>query len=121
MRGPLRFCMCAYFILPTHSYTVRSIAIKIYVTRALVTETTPKSEKCGGHSWLRTSNMPPERHSPQDPAFPMVQPMRASLYFDDIVGFGEWSILLSTRAQKYLRDVKRADGAMFRAVMKKIK
>ena len=47
--------------------------------------------------------------------------MKAALYFDDIEGFGEWSILLSTRAQKYLRDVKRTDGAMFRIVMKKIK
>jgi len=47
--------------------------------------------------------------------------MKAALHFDDIEGFGEWSILLSTRAQKNLRDFKRADGAMFRIVMKKIK
>lgn len=54
-------------------------------------------------------------------AFPMIQPMKAALYFDDVEGFGEWSILLSTRAQKDLRDYKRADGAMFRIIMKKIK
>jgi len=58
---------------------------------------------------------------PQNPAFPMVQPMKASLYFEDIEGFGEWVILLSTRAQKYLRDIKGADGAMFWIVIKKIK
>lgn len=63
--------------------------------------------------------MDPDR--PRFPAFPMVQPMKATLYFDDIEGFGEWPIQLSTRAQKDLRDVKRADGAMFRIVMKKIK
>ena len=51
----------------------------------------------------------------------MIQPMKAALYFDDVEGFGEWSILLSTRAQKDLRDYKRADGAMFRIIMKKIK
>jgi len=51
----------------------------------------------------------------------MVQPMKASLYFEDIEGFGEWVILLSTRAQKYLRDIKGADGAMFWIVTKKIK
>jgi len=51
----------------------------------------------------------------------MIQPMKAALYFEDIEGFGEWAVLLSTRAQKYLRDVKGADGAMFRIVMKKIK
>ena len=47
--------------------------------------------------------------------------MKAALYFDDIEDFGEWSIQLSTRAQKDLRDFSRADGAMFHIVMKKIK
>ena len=51
----------------------------------------------------------------------MIQPMGTALYFEGIEGFGEWSILLSTRAQKDLRDIKRADGAMFWTVMKKIK
>ena len=58
---------------------------------------------------------------PRGLAFPMIQPMKAALYFDDIEGFGEWSVLLSTRAQKDLRDYKRADGAMFRIIMKKMK
>jgi len=57
----------------------------------------------------------------QSLAFPMVQPMKAALYFDDVDGFGEWSILLSTRAQKDLRDYKRADGAMFGIIIKKMK
>ena len=56
----------------------------------------------------------------QSPAFPIIQPMKTALYFDNIEGFGEWSILLSTRAQKDLRDAKYADGAMFRIIMKKI-
>jgi hypothetical protein len=54
-------------------------------------------------------------------AFPMIQPMKAALYFDDVDGFGEWSILLSSRAQKDLREYKRADGAIFRIIMKKMK
>ena len=62
-----------------------------------------------------------ESDQSEDPAFSMVQPMKAALYFDDIEGFGEWSILLSTRAQKDLRELKRADGAIFRIVMKRIK
>jgi len=53
--------------------------------------------------------------------FPMIQPMKAALYFDDIEGFGEWAVLLSTQAEKDIRNVKRADGAMFGIVMKKIK
>ena len=56
-----------------------------------------------------------------NPAFPMIRPMKTTLYLDEIEGFGEWSILLSTRAQKDLRDVKGADGTMFRIVMRKIK
>lgn len=47
--------------------------------------------------------------------------MHAALYFDDIEGFGEWPILLSTRAQKYLWDARRTNVATFRIVMKKIK
>ena len=62
-----------------------------------------------------------ESDQSQNPAVPMVRPMKAALQFDDIKGFGEWPILLSTRAQKDLRDTKRADGTMFRIVMKKIK
>ena len=68
---------------------------------------------------LKSAYMKSEGGS-QNPAFSMVQPMKAALYFDDIEGFGEWSIMLSTRAQKDLREVKRADGAVFRIVMKKI-
>lgn len=56
-----------------------------------------------------------------DESWSLELPMRAALYFDDVKGFGEWSILLSTRAQEDLRDYKRADGAMFRIVMKKMK
>jgi len=63
--------------------------------------------------------MPPDQ--PHEGAFPVVQPMAAALYFDDIEGFGEWTILLSTRALKALRDVKRTDGTMFRAILRKIK
>lgn len=58
---------------------------------------------------------------PAGPEFPAIQRMKVSLYLDDTEGFGEWAILLSTRAQKDLRDTKRSDGAMFKIVMKKIK
>lgn len=52
---------------------------------------------------------------------PMVLPMNAVRYFGHVEGFGDWSILLSTQAQKDLRDVRNTDGAIFRIVMKKIK
>ncbi|KAF9778765.1 hypothetical protein BJ322DRAFT_1114103 [Thelephora terrestris] len=49
------------------------------------------------------------------------EPIKASLYFDNVEGFGKWRILLSTRAQKYLRDVKRGNGVMFEITVKKLK
>jgi len=47
--------------------------------------------------------------------------MNATLYFGNIEGFGDWSITLSTRAHKDLRDFKRADGAVFQIIMNKLR
>lgn len=54
-------------------------------------------------------------------AFPMVQPMKAALYFDSADGFGDWRILISTRADRNLREAKRRDQNLFRIIIKKIK
>ena len=50
----------------------------------------------------------------------IVQSIKASLHFDNVEGFGEWRILLSTKAQKYLREARRGNGAMLEVVVKKI-
>jgi len=52
------------------------------------------------------------------PAYPIVQPMKAALYFDSAVGFGEWRILLSTQN---LREARRTDAKLFKIIVKKIK
>jgi len=49
----------------------------------------------------------------------IIQLIRADLYPENADGFGEWRMFLSTKAQKYLRKVRR-DGAMFDIVMKKL-
>ncbi|KAI0079047.1 hypothetical protein K474DRAFT_723989 [Panus rudis PR-1116 ss-1] len=54
-------------------------------------------------------------------AYPMVQPLKAALYFDSADGFGEWRILISTRADRNLREAKRKDPNLFRIIVKKIK
>jgi hypothetical protein len=54
-------------------------------------------------------------------AFPVVQPMKASLYPDSTVGFGNWQILLSTRANQNLREARRMDAKRFKIIIKKIK
>ena len=51
----------------------------------------------------------------------IVQPIRATLYFKNVEGFGEWRILLPTGVQECLREARRSNVAMFENVMKKIK
>lgn len=54
-------------------------------------------------------------------AFPHVQPIKAAFYFDSVQGFGDWRILISTRADRNLREAKRSDKNHFRIILKKIK
>jgi len=51
----------------------------------------------------------------------IIRPIKAALHFENVEGFGEWRILLSTKAQKYLREVRRGNGTTFEVVVKKIK
>lgn len=55
--------------------------------------------------------MPPES---------LVQLIRTGLYLENADGFGEWPILLSAKARKYLRKASR-DGVIFDIVLKKMK
>ena len=47
--------------------------------------------------------------------------IKAALRFENVEGFGEWRILLSTKAQKYLREVRRGNGTMYEIVVKKMR
>lgn len=53
-------------------------------------------------------------------AYPCVQPMKAALYFESATGFGDWRILISTRADRDLRNARRGDQKFFKIVIKKI-
>ena len=52
---------------------------------------------------------------------PPVLPMKAALYFDSADGFGEWRILISTRADRDLRQARKRDAKTFKIYVKKIK
>jgi hypothetical protein len=54
-------------------------------------------------------------------AYPVVQPMKAALYFENVEGFGNWRILISSRADKALRKARTRDPKMFGIFIKKIK
>ena len=62
-------------------------------------------------------NLEPERPD----VFQHVLPMKAALYFDSADGFGEWRILISTRADRDLRQARKRDAKMFGIYIKKIK
>jgi hypothetical protein len=47
--------------------------------------------------------------------------MKSALYFDSAKGFGEWHILISARANQFLRQTRRTNTATFKIVVKKIK
>lgn len=54
-------------------------------------------------------------------AYPMVQPMKAALYFDSADGFGEWRVMVSTRATQNIREARRTNASTFKIIVKKIK
>lgn len=54
-------------------------------------------------------------------AYPLVQPMKAALYFDSADGFGEWRVLISTRGDRDLRQARNKSPQMFKIIVKKIK
>jgi len=54
-------------------------------------------------------------------AYPLVQPMKAALYFESAEGFGEWRILISTRADRNLREARKKNPTLFKIIIKKIK
>ncbi|KAI0791850.1 hypothetical protein C8Q75DRAFT_57350 [Abortiporus biennis] len=54
-------------------------------------------------------------------AYPFVQPKKAALYFETAEGFGDWRILISTRADRALRETRKKDPNLFKIIVKKIK
>ncbi|KAG2050148.1 hypothetical protein BDR06DRAFT_892229, partial [Suillus hirtellus] len=61
------------------------------------------------------------KSSTEESAYPMVQPMKAALFFNNVDGFGEWQILISTEAYKHLCKHRRVDQKIFKIIYKKIK
>jgi hypothetical protein len=53
-------------------------------------------------------------------AYPMVQPMKAALYFDNAKGFGDWRILVSTAAIKDLRANRKKNPELCKIILKKM-
>ena len=78
----------------------------------------PHSAQASGAADVSTV---PEQDVEVPAAYPMVQPMKAAFHFDSVEGFGEWQILVSTRADRNLREYKRSDQKIFAIILKKIK
>ncbi|PBK79871.1 hypothetical protein ARMGADRAFT_1021286 [Armillaria gallica] len=54
-------------------------------------------------------------------AYPIVQPMKSALYFDTADGFGDWTVVISTNADKFLRRAHKKNLSAFNAIVEKIK
>ncbi|SJL03091.1 uncharacterized protein ARMOST_06437 [Armillaria ostoyae] len=54
-------------------------------------------------------------------AYPTVQPMKSALYFDTAEGFGDWTVVISTNTDNFLRSAHRKDPSTFNIAVKKIK
>ncbi|KIJ59800.1 hypothetical protein HYDPIDRAFT_32789 [Hydnomerulius pinastri MD-312] len=78
-------------------------------------------DQAGRTSQDNVSNANTDVSEVKPSAYPMVQPMKAALYFDNAEGFGEWRILISTDATKKLRELTKSDGKKCAIVVKKIK
>ncbi|KAK0198015.1 hypothetical protein F5146DRAFT_1130959 [Armillaria mellea] len=50
-----------------------------------------------------------------------VQPMKSALYFDTAEGFGQWTVVVSSDADNFLRSTHKKDVFTFNLTVKKIK
>lgn len=55
------------------------------------------------------------------PAGASTVPVKAALYFESVKELGPWRIIISSRADRNLRELRRGDAKMFKIVMKKMK
>ncbi|KAK0245300.1 P-loop containing nucleoside triphosphate hydrolase protein [Armillaria nabsnona] len=54
-------------------------------------------------------------------AYPIVQLMKSALYFDTADGFGDWTVVISMNADKFLRRAHKKNLSAFNAFVEKIK
>ena len=90
---------------------------KAYIPEVLATDVAADHFVSTEKATLLSTTNAPEMSS----AYPIVQPIKAALFFDTPDGFGEWRIYVSTRASSNLRRIKKKDPNLFNVTIKKIK
>ncbi|KAI0935696.1 hypothetical protein AcV5_004043 [Taiwanofungus camphoratus] len=110
-------------ILELYLEVLRYPHLKDVIKRAYIPEEAPRSQSVPSHKTIGLEpSLTQETESVRIPvAYPMVQPMKAALYFDSADGFGDWRILISRRADSDLRQARKKSVALFGIVIKKIK
>ncbi|OCH84449.1 hypothetical protein OBBRIDRAFT_891791 [Obba rivulosa] len=81
----------------------------------------PIRESCLGTSFSGGESLYAGTQAASAGAYPLVQPMKAALHFENADGFGEWHLLMSTRAQRDLRAINRRDRKLCEIVVRKLK
>ncbi|PCH33059.1 hypothetical protein WOLCODRAFT_14494 [Wolfiporia cocos MD-104 SS10] len=62
-----------------------------------------------------------EEKSNEKSVYQMVQPIKATLYFNMAEDFGEWRIIVGSRAERDLRQARRKNPVLFDIIIKKMK
>ncbi|KIM51667.1 hypothetical protein SCLCIDRAFT_33255 [Scleroderma citrinum Foug A] len=77
---------------------------------------------------LQDGDTEPERKAfmnAKDPSTPLVylqdRPLQTAFHIQDVDSFGEWEIVISSGATKYLRELRRRDGKKTQCVLRKIR
>ncbi|KAG6331849.1 hypothetical protein ID866_7241 [Astraeus odoratus] len=77
-------------------------------------------------SQRQTVHRAPEVHTDVDQSpsmpeiYPRLQPLKAALQVDNVEGFGQWDVIISSGATKDLKEIKRSDKERAEFVVNKI-
>jgi hypothetical protein len=111
-------CTAKKFIRNTAHHEVQEYFLSTILTRTEATPTTKSSQGVDNAANAADALSPPTEDSTSGQRFGTLSSVK---YFDDsIEGFGEWTILLSTRCEQDLRQSSRRDAKRFEIIKKKI-
>lgn len=98
-----------YLEMKALNYFLLSLSIEFHT---MFSHTNSLKSKSTTHERHKASSYPPELST-----HPVIQPIKATLYFDNAQGFGDWRIFLNGRAIQNLREARRGDTYYFKSVI----
>ena len=96
----------------------RGVCKALYCEARQFATTSPKQKK--KTLVVDTHMVPPTGQETSDGNFGL-RTIKTNILFQTVEKLGPWRVMVSSRAHRNLRELRRGDGKMFRIVMKKIK